>query len=267
MKKILQAHPLSTSFIIIICYALWFILPAFFIDISSQIESFSEINNIIHQWGTQVVVLIALVLMVSYLGWWKAIGFVPIHSGSLKFLFPPLLFLVVIFMLLYPHYEKTGLLLNFENIQQLLFFLLILLILGFTEETVFRGLLFHGLETKFTAFQTVFISAVIFGLFHYINMLIGANFYSTSYQVIHATASGFMYATLRLRIGAIWPVMLFHSIWDIGLILLTNIQHPNMSHTQGITSFSFFHAIMLALPAMSYGMFVYWRWSIWSNKE
>jgi len=267
MTKFLRIHPLQTSFIIIIGYALWFILPAFFIDIPLTAESLSEINNILRQWKTQLIILVALILLITYLDWWREIGFIPIHSGGLKFLLPPLLFLAVLFLLLLPEYKHSGLFGGFKNVKQVFSFLLILLMLGFTEETVFRGILFHGLETKVTPLQTVLISAIIFGLFHYLNMLVGAHFYSTTYQVIHAAASGFMYATLRLRIGAIWPVMIFHTIWDIGLILLTSIEHPKMNHAQVVMSFSFSHAIMLALPAISYGTFVYWRWTRYSNRN
>ncbi len=60
----------------------------------------------------------------------------------------------------------------------------------------------------------------------------GASLHDTTFQVIHATAAGFMYAALRLRIGAIWSVMLFNALWDFCLFDIDTL-------TKSITATSF----------------------------
>jgi len=263
----LRNHPLFASFLIIILYAAWFIIPVFFTTLDSNSEGLSDITNLIYQWETQVVITLALIIILTFLKWWRVIGFTHTYKGGLKFLIPPLLFLTILFVMALTVDKGDTWFLGFTSLKQLLTFLLILFMLGFTEEAIFRGILFHGLETKFTPLTTVILSALIFGLFHYINMFIGADFYATTYQVVHAAAAGFMYATLRLRIGAIWPVMLFHSIWDIGLVIISSIQHSSTEATQTNSSFSVIYALLLIFPALAYGIFVYWRWSLWSNKN
>ena len=268
MLTIFRTHALFTALLIIILYAAWFIVPAIYIDIDPSKKALSDITNIIYQWKTQIVVFSVLVTLVTLLKWWREVGFKPMHTGGLKFLLPPLLFLLILFAIALVEDKGSTLFFGFTSLKQMFSFFLILLMLGFTEELLFRGILYHGLETKFGVLSTVLLSALIFGVFHYINLLVGAEFYATTYQVIHATSAGFMYATLRLRIGAIWPVMLFHSMWDIGLIMIGSLQHAASDrHAQALSSFSILYALILILPALLYGIFVYWRWTIWSHTQ
>jgi len=136
-----------------------------------------------------------------------------------------------------------------------------LLLLGFVEEGIFRGVLFYGLKTTCTPFYTVFLSALLFGLFHFVNLLVGADFTDTAYQVIHASAMGFLYASLRLSIGAIWPLMLLHTFWDFSLYVMQNTMTVSAHTTTTPGTFSVGTSMAVAMPALAYGLFVYWRWS------
>jgi membrane protease YdiL (CAAX protease family) len=130
-------------------------------------------------------------------------------------------------------------------------------LLGFVEEGVFRGVLFYGFSTKLTPFLTVFLSALLFGLFHFVNIFTGAELMNTTFQVIHAFSMGFLYASLRLKIGAIWPLMLMHGLWDFSLFVLQS----TVKHEQENIPLSV--GLSIAIPALLYGLFVFWRW----NKE
>jgi len=98
----------------------------------------------------------------------------------------------------------------------------------------------------------------IFGLFHFGNVLGGKSISSITPQVIHAAAMGFLYATLRLRIGAIWPLMLMHGFWDFSLFVL---QTSSSAEPTGASQIVASEVLMIAAPALLYGVFVYWRWS------
>lgn len=133
-------------------------------------------------------------------------------------------------------------------------------------ESNFYCPLFHGLETRFTLFVTVLATAIIFGMFHYVNMFTGASLYDTTFEVLHAMAAGFMYAALRLRIGAIWPVMLFHALWDFCLFdidMLTSF----ITGAASAPSSPWVSAIVSIMPATIYGAFVYWRWFVQRDRE
>jgi len=256
----LRNNPLYTALLALALYAGLLILPGLFIKIDPDQHGVSGVDGAISQWPNQLVLSILFIIFVSSLGWWKKIGFRSINQGGLKFLLPP--FLLALFLLVFSNMntQSTHWFLGFDSLKQLISMMLVMLALGFTEETMFRGVLFYGLETRFTPLVTIICSAMIFGLFHFVNLLAGADFYDTAYQVFHAVAAGFMYASLRLRLGAIWPVMLFHGFWDFSLFLSQTLNGTSTG-TDATSSLSISYALIIMLPAFIYGLFVYWRWS------
>ena len=261
MLKKLRDNPLPASLVVLVLYAGWFILPAFIVKNDPEQHGISGIDGAISQWPNEAIIAISLIIIVTLLGWWQKIGFQRVHQGGIKYLLPPVLLALTVLVASDQVSYNTSWFLGFAGPAQLASMILVILGIGFTEETMFRGILFHGLETRFTPFITVLISAGIFGVFHYVNLFMGAPFYDTSYQVIHAAAAGFMYATLRLRIGAIWPVMLFHGLWDFCLFDIETLHHTT-SDVAVTSSFSLLKAGLIIFPAVTYGAFVYWRWSV-----
>jgi membrane protease YdiL (CAAX protease family) len=96
----------------------------------------------------------------------------------------------------------------------------------------------------------------VFGLFHFVNLFTGAPLEQTMFQVMHAGAMGFLYAALRLRLGAVWPLMLIHGFWDFSLFVLQSAQTEEKTGAMSLTM-----GLGIAVPALLYGIFVYWRWS------
>lgn len=266
MLKKLRENPLLSSLLVLSLYAGIFILPALFVQSGPEQHGISGVDGAISQWPVQLVFSVIFIIIVSLLGWWGKIGFRNINKGGLKYLLPPFLLALSLLIFLNMNARPDHWFLGFDNMKQLLSMILVMLALGFTEETMFRGILFHGLETRFTPLITVMGSAVIFGLFHFVNLLVGAGFYDTAYQVLHAAAAGFMYASLRLRLGAIWPVMLFHGFWDFSL-LLSQTLNDTTTGADAASSFSLAHALLIMLPAFIYGLYVYWRWSVWNRSQ
>jgi len=71
---------------------------------------------------------------------------------------------------------------------------------------------------------------------------------------------GFLYASLRLRLGAIWPLMLLHTFWDFSLFVMQRTMRAS-SQTTTPDTFSIATSMAVAKPALAYGLFGYWRWS------
>ena len=266
MLKKLRENPLLSSLLVLLLYAGLFILPAFFVQSDPEQHGISGVDGAISQWPTQLVFGVIFILIVSLLGWWGKIGFRGINQGGLKFLLPPFLLALSLLIFSNMNAHTDHWFLGFDRMKQLFGMVLVMLALGFTEETMFRGVLFHGLETRFTPLITVMGSAVIFGLFHFVNLLVDAGFYDTAYQVLHAAAAGFMYASLRLRLGAIWPVMLFHGFWDFSLFTSQTMSGV-VAGADTTSSFSLLRALLIMLPAFIYGLYVYWRWSVWYRSQ
>jgi membrane protease YdiL (CAAX protease family) len=255
--------PLYASIGVVILYALWFIIPMFFKEMDPDAHGIVGITGAIKEWRAELITAVVLAVIVTWLGWWKHIGFVPIEKGGVKFLLPILL-LIMLFLNTAWVLDDTGSwLMGYTSPLQLLAMLSVMLLLGFVEEGIFRGVLFYGLSTTFTPFFTVVGTAMIFGLFHFVNLFTGAAFMDTLYQVIHAASMGFLYASLRLRIKAIWPLMILHALWDFSFFTLQTAIQPNV----GAAATPVAAGLAISIPALVYGTFVYWRWSVQEDRK
>jgi len=255
MLKTLKNTSLLTSLLIVLLYALWFIVPMLFTEMDPNAKGITGIEGALKEAQPELITGFVLLLFLSLLGWWKNIGFVSIKKGGVKFLLPILLVILIILNFSWVLDESQKWFWGFDSPLQLLTLLGVMFLLGFVEEGIFRGVLFYGLSTKLTPFFTVFISALVFGLFHFVNLFSGAELVTTIFQAIHAFAMGFLYASLRLKIGAIWPLMIIHGLWDFSLFVLQS----TVKQTQENISLS--AGLSIAVPALLYGLFVYWRWS------
>ncbi|MNO91681.1 CAAX amino terminal protease self- immunity [compost metagenome] len=98
--------------------------------------------------------------------------------------------------------------------------LLLTLLVGFTEETIFRGIIREKLRHKGSVFYIVF-SSVFFGILHMANALNGTEFIHILLQVINALLLGCILALLIETTGNIIPLIAFHFIYD-ALAMVSN---------------------------------------------
>jgi len=259
MLKKLQQKPFFSALLIVSLYALWFLVPMLFQDAVLDKNMGIGISGALREWSSELITAFVLAVIISVLGWWKKIGFRQMEKGGVKVLLP--IFLLIALMLTLAGVFDTSdkWFLGFDAPSQLLELLVIVLLLGFVEEGIFRGVLFYGLSTKLTPLYTVIISAITFGLFHFVNIASGATLLDTSYQALHAMSMGFLYASLRLRIHAIWPLMIMHGLWDFSLFVLQSTVQTGQESSGGAASI--IAGLAISLPSLLYGSYVYWRWS------
>ena len=106
--------------------------------------------------------------------------------------------------------------------------LLTTLLIAFGEEIVFRGILLRGAMTRLRVPFAMFLSAFSFGLFHLVNRLAGQGASETSQQVLFAFLVGFFLAPIAIRVGNLWPLIIWHWLWNIAVILgqVAAVLHP-----------------------------------------
>ena len=259
MLKTLQQKPLFSAILIVSLYALWFLIPMLFKEAVQHKDMGVGISGALTEWSAELITASVLAFIISLLGWWKKIGFQKIAKGGVKFLLP--IFILIGLILTLAAFSDTShkWFLGFDTPAQLLELLAVVLLLGFVEEGVFRGVLFYGLSTKLTPLYAVIISAITFGLFHFVNIASGATLLDTSYQALHAMSMGFLYASLRLRIHAIWPLMIMHGLWDFSLFVLQSTTQTGQASSGGTASI--ISGLAISLPSLLYGSYVYWNWS------
>ena len=78
------------------------------------------------------------------------------------------------------------------------------------EEVSWRGVMLVLFMKKYSAKQSILITAVGFGTFHLLNLLGGVEPDFVLRQVIFGSALGFFYGFLVLRTDSLMPAMLFH---------------------------------------------------------
>lgn len=103
---------------------------------------------------------------------------------------------------------------------------LILALVGFTEEIVNRGLLLVGFRSCLSEGWVWFLTSLLFGLSHLINIALGADEGSTVIQVFNAFLAGTVFYILRRVTGSLWWAMLLHGLWDFS-VFATSVGSPS----------------------------------------
>jgi uncharacterized protein len=153
--------------------------------------------------------IIGIVLLRS-LGWWKKAG----YTRFIRLPDLPLFLLPVIVALLS---LSGGIVVTAPA--WIVGFALFSLLIGFTEETFFRGLMLTGLLPR-GVYRAVFISSIIFAALHLLNVLTGLwNPLFTLADTVAAFGIGITFAALRVRTGSIWPLIGIHALIDFCALL------------------------------------------------
>ena len=121
------------------------------------------------------------------------------------------IFLIVILFIAivltqYREYKKTGKMYKYYPVRVSLFFVPIY------EEIIFRGFILSGLLALYSTFMAVFISSILFGLWHIKNI-----FYVPKNQVIYQMLyTGLIFGPITAYItiisGTIWIAVIVHQL-------------------------------------------------------
>ena len=93
-----------------------------------------------------------------------------------------------------------------------LFFVISMIMTGFLEEVIFRGMLFRMME-KDNRKSAIFVASILFGVGHLVNLINGSGreVFATLMQVVYATAIGLVFVLIFLKTGSILPQIICHS--------------------------------------------------------
>ncbi len=150
---------------------------------------------------------------------------------------------------------------EFDAIQatEVLVLFLSMLSVGFSEELVFRGFilphLIAGTNPSHSLVAPISISALLFGVLHFLNLLSADSDVMTVFaQVIYASMFGVAFGIILLRTGSIFPLGLLH-----GLINFSSNIHdlPGGLEPANIDDFKIWEAVLsiaIVIP------FFYFAW-------
>jgi membrane protease YdiL (CAAX protease family) len=92
------------------------------------------------------------------------------------------------------------------------------LLVGFSEEAMFRGVLLHNAIKKYGTIKAVFISSLGFSLLHSINIFGGQSISATLIQMAFTFVLGLFFSLVAIRVKNIVPLIIFHFLWDFTLL-------------------------------------------------
>lgn len=188
--------------------------------------------------------LAAVVMVFS----WNDIGFDPPRPlRSLRLLWLPAiylgLFLALALVLGLPPATVTG------------FILLNTLLVGISEETMFRGILFAGLRSKFRIWPAIWITTVIFGAVHVFNVLFTGQLMLAAAQAVAAFMSGTMFMAIRIRTNSLIPVILLHAAWDF-LLFLVSWPREGQEMPQEVGGWALLAPVLMVFIPFIYGLYL-----------
>ena len=102
----------------------------------------------------------------------------------------------------------------FEEREILFFVIGTNLLVGISEELMFRGIVLHGFLVERTKLESVLLSSLLFSLLHSVNVLAGFSPADMSIQLVNTFIFGVFASLMAIDIGTILPLMAIHAIWD-----------------------------------------------------
>ncbi|MGW9166904.1 CPBP family intramembrane glutamic endopeptidase [Agromyces sp. NPDC055658] len=175
-------------------------------------------GNLFFGGGISLIIATALLaITTTLLGWWRPAMFDRTPSRHRWPIFVPILAAIAAVM------NLAG---TDWSAYSFAFFgaSLALLLVGFTEELVNRGLLLTALRGRLGEGWVWFITTALFALMHFVNVLLGASVEATLPQVGAAFLGGTVFYILRRTTGSLVWAMLLHSLWDFS-VFATGVGH------------------------------------------
>lgn len=164
--------------------------------------------------GLFVNVLCAVyaVALVTYLKLWKSIGFLTLWRGRSSLLLLAVPFAEAVFRVV-----PNGLT---DQPPGFGLWTLTLLLVGFNEELISRGVVLSRLSRSFTAIPAVAVTAALFGLQHLSAFATtDRETYDVLTNVLASATYGFALAAFQYRFSWIWPLIPIHGLADFTSIL------------------------------------------------
>ncbi|WP_062076605.1 CPBP family intramembrane glutamic endopeptidase [Demequina globuliformis] len=139
------------------------------------------------------------------------------------------------------------------------------LLVGFSEELVSRGILLTGARGTVGEIASWFITCLMFGLLHVINIAFGAPVSSTGFQILAAFLAGSTFYISRRVTGTLVVPMLMHALWDWGsLVNKATGEAPTVMTVAGLGATIGQLAMYLSLILV---LFVAFRYDLDGNRK
>jgi len=192
MKKIFERHETLFCILLIVVYIL---VNSYCIQ-NFGIEDYrSTIINTI--FSIALIILMKILKRTSYYGLTKV-------TNLKAYLYFIPLFLIISVNL------WNGININ-NSANEIIFYILTMINVGFIEEIIFRGFLFK-MMAKDNVKTAIIVSAVTFGIGHIVNLLNGEELVPTLMQICYAISIGYLFVIIFYKSKSLIPCIITHCL-------------------------------------------------------
>lgn len=194
-----------------------------------------------------------LLVVVVLLRWWREVGLAKgPQRGTLRVIWPWLLFLAL--------FAASALNAGLPPASVTLFILANTMMVGWSEEVMFRGVWLRGLHRSFGIWVAILGSSLIFGAMHVLNVFLTGDLRGAVLQAGAAFLSGVFLAAVRLRTGSLWTGIVLHGLWDAGTFLVAaggaaTTAVAEAAPPSGVTALGDYGSVVMSLPLFLLGLF------------
>ncbi len=172
-----------------------------------------------------IAAIFCLFVAVRWFGW-AAVGFGRLNWSGLVWLLPSWVVLGLMFWDISKVATLTDVLALGSGGLALL--IVVPFLIAFCEELMFRGILLRGATAALPLMYAMLLSAVLFALMHVINGIAGQGAAGTMQQIVFALLVGFYLAPIAVKLGNLWPLIIWHWLWNIAVFTsqISGVLHP-----------------------------------------
>jgi membrane protease YdiL (CAAX protease family) len=109
-----------------------------------------------------------------------------------------------------------------------LFYFIYMLRPGIWEEIAFRGVLLNLQIRKYNKIVVIFLNGLLFGIYHFVNLLFGMPLSSTLIQVIFASQLGITLAYIFIKTNSLLPCIILHYLINAVGSIFQTFTFPNV---------------------------------------
>lgn len=138
-------------------------------------------------------------------------------------------------------------------------------LVGFSEEMMFRGVLWWGLRPALGFWAAVWTAAAIFGAVHVLNALSTGAPGAAALQACAAFLNGLHFVAIRVRCRSIWPGVLVHAAWNCAALLVViaamseagaGAGEGGMPSLSDVPPAALLLPLLMVLPLALYGLYL-----------
>jgi hypothetical protein len=170
--------------------------------------------------------------------------------GSLGVLLFPMLYLVL--------FAGLATVLGWPAPKTLFFVAANTLLVGISEELMFRGVLYRALLTRVPVWPAILVTSLLFGSVHVLNGFITGKFGEAAVQALAAGPTGLAMMAIMIRTGSILVAMAYHATWDFLTFAASASQSAGLMENAATAGSwrAVLLPVVLVLPNAAYGLYL-----------